>query len=89
MNVCYAHEEAGRKKSIRRFFVVTIAARCAGAALAQEAQAPAVEGFRLDGEQWTCTADGKALSGLLLKPEGAGPFPAIILATAWAATRRR
>ena len=45
----------------------------------QVAQTPKIEGFQLNGEQWTCTADGKPLSGMLLKPEGAGPFPAIIL----------
>ena len=45
----------------------------------QVSQAPKIEGFQLNGEQWTCTADGKPLSGMLLKPEGSGPFPAIIL----------
>jgi len=45
----------------------------------QVAQTPKIEGFQLNGEQWACTADGKPLSGMLLKPEGAGPFPAIIL----------
>jgi dienelactone hydrolase len=42
-------------------------------------QTPKIEGFQLNGEQWTCTADGKPLSGVLLKPEGVGPFPALIL----------
>ena len=45
----------------------------------QVSQAPKIEGFLLNGEQWICTADGKPLSGMLLKPEGSGPFPAIIL----------
>jgi enterochelin esterase-like enzyme len=43
------------------------------------AQTPKIEGFQLSGEQWTCTADGKPLNGMLLRPEGTGPFPAIIL----------
>jgi dienelactone hydrolase len=41
--------------------------------------APRIENFQLNGEQWTCVADGKPLNGFLLKPDGAGPFPAIIL----------
>jgi dienelactone hydrolase len=41
--------------------------------------APRIENFQLKGEHWTCLADGKAFSGLLLRPEGKGPFPAIIL----------
>ena len=40
---------------------------------------PRIENFRLSGEQWTCSADGKVLAGVLLRPEGKGPFPAIIL----------
>lgn len=65
--------------AVRGLLVVFIAVLCVGTVLAQEAKTPKVEGFQLDGEQWTCTYDGKSLSGLLLKPEGAGPFPAIIL----------
>jgi poly(3-hydroxybutyrate) depolymerase len=49
---------------------VLLAVLFAGAARAQEERTPALEGFRLSGEQWTCVADGKPLSGLLLKPEG-------------------
>ncbi len=40
---------------------------------------PRIENLRLNGEQWTCSADGKPLTGVLLRPEGRGPFPAIIL----------
>jgi len=29
---------------------------------------PKVEGFQLEGERWTCTADGKPLGGILFKP---------------------
>lgn len=67
------------KQGVRYSFVLTLAVFCAWAAVSQPAPAPKVEGFQLSGEQWTCTADGKPLSGLLLKPEGAGPFPAIVL----------
>ena len=38
-----------------------------------------IERFHLDGEHWTCIADGKPIGGLLLKPGGTGPFPAVIL----------
>jgi dienelactone hydrolase len=41
--------------------------------------APRIQNFQLSGDQWTCLADGKPLNGFLLKPEGEGPFPAIIL----------
>lgn len=41
--------------------------------------APAIEGFQLNGDHWTCHAGGKPLSGILLKPEGSGPFPAVVL----------
>ena len=42
---------------------------------------PVVAEFALSGERWSCTADGRPLSGLLLKPTGtgAGPFPAVVL----------
>lgn len=49
------------------------------AAFAHEVATPKVEGFSLSGDQWSCTADGKVLSGFLLKPAGEGPFPAIVL----------
>jgi len=38
-----------------------------------------VKDFRLDGERWTCEVDGRPLSGILLKPEGKGPFPAVLI----------
>lgn len=56
--------------------VVTHAQQAAASA---QAATPQVQEVRLEGERWTCTADGKPLSGLLLKPEGDGPFPAIVL----------
>ncbi len=40
---------------------------------------PLVEELVSEGERWSCTADAKPLSGLLLKPAGAGPFPAVVL----------
>ncbi|MCX7827171.1 MAG: prolyl oligopeptidase family serine peptidase, partial [Verrucomicrobiae bacterium] len=39
----------------------------------------AVKGFKLDGERWTCEAGGRPFSGILLKPDGNGPFPAILI----------
>lgn len=40
---------------------------------------PKIENFRLDGERWTCAADGEPLGGILMKPEGEGPFAGIVL----------
>lgn len=33
----------------------------------------------LQGEKWSYEGDGLSLSGILLKPEGQGPFPAIVI----------
>ncbi|QIF05272.1 prolyl oligopeptidase family serine peptidase [Roseimicrobium sp. ORNL1] len=43
------------------------------------AAAASIKNFKLDGERWTCEADGKPLSGILIKPAGKGPFPAILI----------
>jgi len=48
-------------------------------ATAATPSAPKIENFQLTGERWTCTADGQPLNGILLKPNGSGPFPAVIL----------
>jgi|GEM_PF-1545159 dienelactone hydrolase len=40
---------------------------------------PMIENFQLTGGRWTCSADGRPLSGILLKPGGNGPFPGIVL----------
>lgn len=43
-------------------------------------QAPIlIRDFHLTGEHWTCQAGGQPLSGVLIRPEGKGPFPAIVL----------
>lgn len=42
------------------------------------ADAPAPR-FDLDGEKWTYADGDRTFSGYLLKPEGAGPFPAVII----------
>jgi dienelactone hydrolase len=47
-----------------------------------DAASPVIENFKLDGERWTCIADGKPLSGLLFKPEGNGPFPVVVVSHA-------
>ncbi len=41
-------------------------------------RAPAVR-FSLQGEKWSYEGEGLSLTGILLKPEGAGPFPAIVI----------
>ncbi|MBI5685049.1 MAG: alpha/beta hydrolase [Verrucomicrobia bacterium] len=38
-----------------------------------------VKSLRLDGERWTCEAGGQSFSGILLKPDGNGPFPAVLI----------
>jgi dienelactone hydrolase len=43
------------------------------------AAAPRVEGFKLQGETWTCRVDGRPMEGVMLKPAGEGPFPAVLL----------
>ncbi|SKA75421.1 Alpha/beta hydrolase family protein [Prosthecobacter debontii] len=37
------------------------------------------EKFVLRGERWTCVVDGDEVSGILLKPAGKGPFPAVLI----------
>jgi dienelactone hydrolase len=38
-----------------------------------------VKDFQLQGERWTCEVNGRRLTGILLKPEGKGPFPAVLI----------
>lgn len=38
-----------------------------------------IKDFKLEGDRWTCLADGTPLSGILIKPSGKGPFPAILI----------
>jgi acetyl esterase/lipase len=40
---------------------------------------PAAGDFRLDGERWTYREGEFVMSGILLKPEGRGPFPAVLI----------
>ncbi|MDZ4403790.1 prolyl oligopeptidase family serine peptidase [Prosthecobacter sp.] len=39
----------------------------------------AMKGFQLDGERWTYRDGDFAMDGILLKPEGRGPFPAVLI----------
>lgn len=36
-------------------------------------------GFKLDGERWTYNDDQLSMQGILLKPSGKGPFPAVLI----------
>lgn len=38
-----------------------------------------IKGLKIDGESWACEADGKPLSGILVRPAGKGPFPGILI----------
>jgi acetyl esterase/lipase len=40
---------------------------------------PNVKGLQLNGERWTYRDGNFAMSGILLKPEGKGPFPAVLI----------
>ncbi len=42
-------------------------------------QRAAVKGFHLEGERWTYRDGDFAMDGILLKPEGKGPFPAVLI----------
>jgi len=37
------------------------------------------KGFKIEGEHWTWTDGTRSLKGILLKPEGKGPFPAVLI----------
>lgn len=49
------------------------------AAAAATPDTPKITDLKIDGERWTCEADGKPLDGILLKPEGKGPFAAVLI----------
>src|SRR5262245_27203172 len=44
-----------------------------------QTSAESLPGLKLDGERWTYEGDGFSLRGILLKPEGKGPFPAVLI----------
>lgn len=43
------------------------------------AAAVMLPGLRVDGERWTLERDGHTVRGILLLPEGRGPFPAVLI----------
>lgn len=47
--------------------------------LAATVPAAPLPGFQLDGNRWTYKDAKQSLQGILLKPEGNGPFPAILI----------
>ena len=51
----------------------------AGLMLAAAAHAAELPGFNLDGTTWTYRDGQISISGILIKPEGNGPFPAIVI----------
>src|SRR6187399_1701852 len=42
-------------------------------------RAEPLAGFKLDGDRWTYQDDTITIRGILLKPEGKGPFPAVLI----------
>ena len=61
----------------RRDAVRTTLAICAASLAADTPKLP--PGFTLTGENWTYEGDDLSLNGILVVPEGRGPFPAIII----------
>lgn len=60
--------------------IVMIAALAAPPAPAEpSATVPPIVDIRIDGENWSCVADGKPLAGVLVKPAGNGPFPGLLI----------
>jgi len=53
--------------------------KAAAARTTSTASTPSIKNFQLNGDRWTCEANGQPLQGILVKPEGQGPFPAIII----------
>lgn len=49
------------------------------AGVASSAAADPPKGYKLDGHDWTITDGTATLRGILLVPEGKGPFPAIVI----------
>src|SRR5262249_46898699 len=50
-----------------------------GLALPQAGSAEPLPGFKLDGTRWTYKDEQVSMGGIFLKPEGDGPFPAILI----------
>lgn len=58
----------------------TAAASAAALATANErATTVSPTGFTLDGERWTYRDGGLSMNGILVKPDGEGPFPAVLV----------
>lgn len=55
--------------------VVVFASKLAARDPASAAKPP----FVLEGEKWTYTNAGRSFAGYLVKPDGTGPFPAVII----------
>lgn len=47
--------------------------------LAAAAPQEAPKGFKIDGDRWTFSDGARSQKGILLKPEGKGPFPALLI----------
>jgi dienelactone hydrolase len=47
--------------------------------LARPVAAEPLPGFKLDGNKWTYKDDTVTMDGVFFKPDGAGPFPAILI----------
>jgi dipeptidyl aminopeptidase/acylaminoacyl peptidase len=78
------HLDTPREGWLRRGDVMSAAIRglvtlAIGCLIAGTTQAAAPAAFKLQGDNWTCEVGGESVSGILLKPEGKGPFPALLI----------
>lgn len=60
----------------RALFRLIVLVATAAVSVSAFAQLP---GFQLNGENWTYTDKNGTLSGILIKPQGSGPFPGIVI----------
>ena len=67
---------------MNRFWIAVIPALAAAILLHggyQTGATSTLPGFALSGEKWSYAGDGLSLTGILVKPEGPGPFAAIVI----------
>lgn len=64
-----------------RACAILIMATMAAPCIPAESPGPAnrIKGLKIEDQGWSCEADGRPLAGILVKPAGKGPFPAILI----------
>lgn len=64
---------------MRRSIALVTAAFLSGAFTSVAVRADPPAGFELEGDAWTLKEADWSVSGILIKPEGNGPFPAVVI----------